>query len=538
MALFRDNNERGEGGVRRVHKRLSFDSPVRERAQSKRFQFDTSSEEEEEAVPLQGELDRLCFDLKHFSPCRTRSGIVYDTKDEDEDNRQPPPIFRKAPVSRLSLCGRTSPSPPSRSLRALQLSNNFNSFDSPSDRRLSLSPPTLEKSANINPFTSEEISRKRNLSRASTSSSRSSVSSLDSSYDLDSEDEELSSPPTKRIRVSEVQVSRYEEEFLELAEIAAGEFGRVTLARHRLDGIVYAIKITKDSVAGGSHAESMAMNEVFAHAVLIKHKHVVRYYNSWVEEGRVYIQNEFCEGGSLGMQVQAKRVRGEKFSEQDLRRLLADVLKGLKYIHSKGLAHLDIKPDNVFITKEKEGRRHRMEQTSDLGDTDEEEELFKEEEEEEERVCYKIGDLGHVAPVQGGDFSPEEGDCRYMAPEFLEMEVDRSRLTKADIFSLGLTIYEAASLRVLPRNSTDSQDYEQIKRGKLPYMQEYSEEFNQCLASMVREDSRSRPSARALLSSPFLLLGDSCRSRRELGRELRETREKLRRLEQMMNICQ
>ena len=80
---------------------------------------------------------------------------------------------------------------------------------------------------------------------------------------------------------------RYQEEFLELSEIASGEFGVVKQARHRLDGIVYAVKVTKKSLRMNSRDEKVAMNEVFAHAALIKHKHVVRYYNSWVEKGAV-----------------------------------------------------------------------------------------------------------------------------------------------------------------------------------------------------------------------------------------------------------
>ena len=94
------------------------------------------------------------------------------------------------------------------------------------------------------------------------------------------------------------------------------------------------------------------MNEVFAHAALMKHKHVVRYYNSWVENGRVYIQNEYCEGGSLASKIQELKNSGKYFTESELKRILLHLAKGLQYIHSKLLVHLDIKPENIFISLE------------------------------------------------------------------------------------------------------------------------------------------------------------------------------------------
>ena len=237
-----------------------------------------------------------------------------------------------------------------------------------------------------------------------------------------------------------------------------------------------------------------------------------------------------------------------------MRRILGHVTKGLQYIHSKQLVHLDIKPGNIFISLENDSPSPaRLQQQQDHQTTDSgaasgdlsprqsrgQADLGGWSSNESspgdfDKVNYKIGDLGHVAPVYSSEVSPEEGDCRYMAPEFLQMDVDPSKLTKADIFSLGLTIYEAASLLTLPRNSLDDPNYENIKRGKLQYLHWYSEDFNNLISSMVNADPNLRPTAARIISSSDINPAMT-KSRSQLYKELRETREKLLMLEDQLS---
>ncbi len=95
------------------------------------------------------------------------------------------------------------------------------------------------------------------------------------------------------------------------------------------------------------------------------------------------------------------------------------------------------------------------------------------------RIFYKIGDLGHVASLDS-DHVPEEGDCRYMAPELLLDATDRERLPKADVFSLALTLYECATLAEMPRNSgeTNGALYEALRQGgSAPGLEKRSKDF-------------------------------------------------------------
>jgi len=401
------------------------------------------------------------------------------------------------------------------------------------------------KVANVNPFTPQAImeASKRKFQSYQDQSyspswamSQSDCSTRDSSLSPAFDSEQDTSLPAKRLRVSDISITRYQEEFLELANIATGQFGTVIKARHRLDGIVYAIKITKKNLRANSYDEKMAMNEVFAHASLMKHKHVVRYFNSWVERGQIYIQNEFCEGGSLEQKIEDCRDSDDPFSEEELRRLLLHVGKGLKYIHSRQLVHLDIKPGNILLALDPD-----IEPTPLLNNSTDSGAVSSGDKSSvapprHGTVQYKIGDLGHMNSVQGGDLTPTEGDCRYMAPEFLQMEpVEPSQLSKADMFSTGMTLFEAASLLRLPRNSEDSQDYEKLKRGLLPHLPNYSREFNSLLRSLVHHNPSQRMNSSKLVTNS-LINPLASKSKSQLWRELHQAKVRMVELEQQVSF--
>ena len=103
---------------------------------------------------------------------------------------------------------------------------------------------------------------------------------------------------------------------------------------------------------------------------------------------------------------------------------------------------------------------------------------------------YKLGDFG-LAKSLSNPKDVEEGDPRYMAMELLG-ECDE--LSKADIFSFGLTLYEILSGMELPANGPLWQD---LRKGRAPEHLEVLHDM--VVVSMMEPDYRKRPSAAELL---------------------------------------
>ncbi|XP_069891387.1 wee1-like protein kinase isoform X1 [Dipodomys merriami] len=343
--------------------------------------------------------------------------------------------------------------------------------------------PRPTPQVNINPFTPDSLL----LHSSGECRRRKRTYWNDSCEDMEVSDCEFEDEtrPAKRITITESNMkSRYTTEFHELEKIGSGEFGSVFKCVKRLDGCVYAIKRSKKPLAG-SVDEQNALREVYAHAVLGQHSHVVRYFSAWAEDDHMLIQNEYCNGGSLADAISENYRIMSYFTEAELKDLLLQVGRGLRYIHSMSLVHMDIKPSNIFIS-----RTSIPNAVSEEGDEDEW---------ISNKVMFKIGDLGHVTRISSPQV--EEGDSRFLANEVLQENY--THLPKADIFALALTVVCAAGAEPLPRNGDQ---WHEIRQGRLPRIpQVLSQEFTELLKVMIHPDPEKRPSAMALVKHSVLL---------------------------------
>eukprot|EP00755_Sulcionema_specki_P003868 Sspe_Gene.28678::Locus_13148_Transcript_2_2_Confidence_0.667_Length_1774::g.28678::m.28678/K06632/WEE1; wee1-like protein kinase len=276
--------------------------------------------------------------------------------------------------------------------------------------------------------------------------------------------------------------------FKEICLLGRGNFGHVVQAQHQLDLGHYAVKISNTAI-GGLRDRNARLREAQALA-RCSCPHIVRYYSCWIEDKQLYLQTEFCEKGSV------ERMMKTPWTETELTTLLLQMALALQHLHDVAhIAHLDVKPDNIYVTAS---------------------------------GVYKLGDFGHAHlldhPARSPPSTPvtnsidstdsrlsfDEGDIRYLP---LEMLNDKTRLCEADIFSLGISVYEIGSREALPRNDPS---WVTLRENGLPLAllkeKGFSGELVRLIANMTHRDPLQRPSASRILGEYSRLWPDPTRT--------------------------
>jgi serine/threonine protein kinase len=207
----------------------------------------------------------------------------------------------------------------------------------------------------------------------------------------------------KRRLPSPVGGGRYEFERL----IGEGRHKRVYLAIDRHAGREVGLALIK-AQAFDDVGELRVWREFDAVARVSGHANTVAFYDSGEDGyGRPYLVTEHAGGGDVADRI--ADAPAKPIALADVLRIAADVSSALEHVHSCGIVHRDVKPENVWITA--------------AGDV-------------------KLGDFG--LSLASGERQPEagqsiEGTAAYIAPEqALGAPADE----RSDLYSLGALLYE------------------------------------------------------------------------------------------------
>jgi serine/threonine-protein kinase len=206
-------------------------------------------------------------------------------------------------------------------------------------------------------------------------------------------------------RLNEVLGSKYQI----LCPIGGGGMARVYLARHRLHGGLFAVKVLVDHLAQDPRIVARFEQEARMAATLASHPNIVPIFDIGSGAGLHYMIMQFIAGEDL-----ARYLRREgRLSLPDAANVMAQAAEALSCAEAKRIVHRDLKLANMLLD---EGGRIKL---LDFG-------------------------ISRITDIADGLTRPGEsiGTPHYMSPEQIRGEACDIR---SDLYSLGVVFFELIS---------------------------------------------------------------------------------------------
>ncbi|CAD6191503.1 unnamed protein product [Caenorhabditis auriculariae] len=203
--------------------------------------------------------------------------------------------------------------------------------------------------------------------------------------------------------------------------LGAGAYASVKTCTSLTTGKEYAVKVVDKNEE--SHTRSRIMREVNTFNLCKNHPNIVQLIEWFEDENNFYMVFEKMRGGPL---LQHILTRGY-FTEEEARRVTKDIASALKFLHDRGVAHRDVKPENVLCT---EPDRVSPVKLCDL-------DLAS-------RAVKTNSARQHLPQVASEpDLASPVGSAEFMAPEVVDAFVGEALKydKRCDMWSLGVILY-------------------------------------------------------------------------------------------------
>jgi serine/threonine protein kinase len=178
----------------------------------------------------------------------------------------------------------------------------------------------------------------------------------------------------------------------------------------------------------------------------------------------MFIVTENCTGDDLLTWISEDRL----LDAAAQKRVFNEICLGVQYLHGRGIAHNDIKPENVIM----DAAGHA-----------------------------KLIDFGYAKPDRIAGDQDKSGTLNYAAPELFRRGTYHTQ--KADIWSLGILLYAMTTGRFPFVGTDDRKIVSQILRGNLKFQEDLDPDVEALVRRLTKLNPNERPTIDEVLEDPY-----------------------------------
>ena len=259
----------------------------------------------------------------------------------------------------------------------------------------------------------------------------------------------------------------------EIGEVLGkGAYAIVKTVRNKITNLKFAMKVYEKANLNSNSKKTCVIREI---QILkkINHKNIVKLIEVINTEKQILIVQELIEGISL-REYYNNEIRYQKgisiHKENIFKIIFRQIFDSMNYLHKHGMAHRDIKLENILIKKNYE---------------------------------IKIIDFGF------GMYNPENnlqkffcGTPNYMPPEISEKKPYIGQF--ADMWSLGILVYKIFCADFPFKGKDEKELYKSVKTGKFTFASYTPEYIKKIINSLIVQDPNKRITCEDVLNSDWL----------------------------------
>uniref|UniRef100_A0A8C2T9X1 Death-associated protein kinase 2 n=1 Tax=Coturnix japonica TaxID=93934 RepID=A0A8C2T9X1_COTJA len=258
-------------------------------------------------------------------------------------------------------------------------------------------------------------------------------------------------------------------------ELGSGQFAIVKKCREISTGLEYAAKFIKKRQSRASR-RGVRREEIEREVDILQqtlHANIIKLHDIYENKTDVVLILELVSGGELFDFLAQK----ESLSEEEATRFIKQILDGVNYLHSKKIAHFDLKPENIMLLDKNIPIPH-----------------------------IKLIDFGLAHKIEDGvEFKNIFGTPEFVAPEIVNYE---PLGLAADMWSIGVITYILLSGASPFLGETKQETLANITAVNYEFDEEFFSNTSDLAKDFIRKllvkDPRKRLTIQEALSHPWI----------------------------------